>query len=109
MEVLISQVKYRCNPVHRNNMPGKTQWNSSISDQEEEDLFRYGLNENWLCSGNVFSLWIDNGRTKYLDINNKLNYARFTGCHEWHGWPADGKRSPKDIPSYEILKQWVAA
>ncbi len=109
MEENINQIKYKYNPVHRNNTTGKTQWSSSVSIKKEEELFRFGYRKNWRSSGNVFSIWIINGNVLFLDNKNKLRFARFTGLNEWHGWPADGKRSPKDIPSYEILRQWVDA
>ncbi len=98
---------YHSNPVHRNRTPGKTQWKQSITSTDEETIFRVGIENGWRNSNNIFSLLISDEHIKYLDVENKLNYARFRGKREWHGWPANQRRSKKDIPDYDILLSWV--
>lgn len=101
-------IKYKANPVHRNGTPGKTQWNKLISEAEEELIFEFGNQNSWQYEKNIFSFkW--NGQTPvpFIDDDNQLNYARFVGASDWHGFPANVKRSPSDLPPYKILKDWI--
>src|SRR5712664_283492 len=101
--------RYQANPVHRNGAPGKTQWKASISIQDEENIMRVGEKNGWVNGGNIFSLRLQSATVaEFLDSDEVLNFAHFTGVHIWHGWPANPKRSPVDLPSYSILMQWVS-
>ena len=88
-------MSYNPNPTHRNNTPSKTQWNKSISENKEKEIFEIGFNNNWKSDGDYFSLLFSNKKLVYLDSDKKLNYARFTGSPVWHGWPANGKKIHK--------------
>jgi hypothetical protein len=99
---------YQHNPVHRDGTPGKTQWKTDVTISDEEAIFRLGEDSGWMEGSNVFSLRIGaSSAIDYLDAEDFLNFAHFSGAAVWHGWPANPKRSPKDMPSYEILRAWV--
>jgi len=100
--------KYKTNPVHRNGTAGKTQWNKLISESEEESIFDFGNNNQWQDGKNIFSFkWDGKLPISFIDTSDELNYARFVGASDWHGFPANVKRSPKDLPPYKILKNWI--
>ena len=100
---------YQSNAVHRNNTQGKTQWADEISISKEEEIFRIGETNSWQQDNNIFSVLFCNKTNIliFLDRNKALNFAHFSGESSWHGWPADVKRSPKDLPPYCILQSWV--
>jgi hypothetical protein len=99
--------KYACNLAHRNGARNKTQWHRSISESEEEGIFRFGESNNWLSSDDIFSLKLINNLPRWLDSTETLNYARYVGPKVWHGFPANGRSNRKDVPGYELLKRWV--
>jgi hypothetical protein len=105
--------RYQHNPVHRDGTRGKTQWHPDMTIAEEEAIFRVGEARSWGSDGDVFSLRVKSGgqlpEPGWLDAQGILNFAHFTGDRVWHGWPANPKRSPVDLPAYKVLQQWVTA
>lgn len=98
---------YQSNPVHRNGRRGHTQWAALVSETKEENMFRSGLSAGWESDSSIFSFLIKHDLVLcFLDRDSRLNFARFIGGKNWHGFPADVKLNSRDLPSYEILSSW---
>jgi hypothetical protein len=98
---------YKSNPAHRNGTRGHTQWLASISVTDEKKMFLKGVNAHWEADGSIFSfLSVNDFVLRMLDCRLRLNFARFIGASSWHGFPADVKLYPKDLPSYQVLSEW---
>ena len=101
---------------HRNGWPEKSQW--IISELCERDCCSAALIANWSgASGAHWGLhFSDAGSVAYLGTpaqvsshDDELFIAKFvddTGTNCWHGYPADHRRTPNDIPPGHILEKW---
>lgn len=104
-------VRYRPNPKHRNQTPGKSQW--TISPEEEVQTFRYACQDNWILEIYGWGLHLTDGAIAYLGVGRERQavfIAKFDGCtdNEWHGYPCD-YRQDNQCPPGAILRRWLSA
>ena len=103
---------YQHHPGHRNRASGKSQW--SISEPAERSIFDGSRVRHWLDQSFGWGLYIRDGRAQYLGVSadhaRRLIVAKFVASHSpkvWHGYPADHERKTADIPTTNILWQWI--
>lgn len=109
-----SSTQYVIIPGHRlRGYPDKSRW--LISLKEEANCFAESHSKNWLLESVGWGLIVDDdAKLKILGENpqrEKTKIAKFQTQNQnlWHGYPADLKRKPKDIPVVDILKKWRQA
>ncbi|MBT0717793.1 hypothetical protein HGT71_05840 [Rosenbergiella epipactidis] len=108
-----NQMKYKCNPKHRNGKPesDKTMW--LVNEHQEETYFWDSVEENYVCDKNCY-WWVDvtiGTNEKKIIGQTDTNYAYIAKFksdrnNEWHGYPVTGERTPHDVPHTTILNEW---
>ena len=105
---------YQSHPHHRNGNRRKSQW--TISVPEEVAAFNYALSEGWLAYRYGWGVHLVNGIVSYLGVAQDrctaLFLAKFVcdpnGNDSWHGYPADYRNNPQDIPDEDLCFEWLA-
>lgn len=111
---IIPNVKYIHKNDHRDRTRNKSQW--SISMNDERDCFKIMYLSNWYSDNKGWGLHIVDHIIRYLgySTNNSrsLFIAKFvdgSGDNIWHGYPGDHIANHQDIPTSNILTDWISA
>ena len=106
-------LSYLHNPRHRDGSPSKSQW--TINYAEELTCFKESHAHSWLLIDTGWGLHFSNQKADHLGIScdklRSLFIAKFIANDNpsyWHGYPADYQVNVRDIPSLEILNNWMA-
>lgn len=97
---------------HRLNInKNKSHW--CITYEEELKCFKNSLANNWVSDFKGWGLHIINNEISTLGYSKQkeqLKMAKFVDSYKsskWHGYPADYRNNVQDIPSSELLRNWV--
>jgi hypothetical protein len=103
---------YQPHSHHRDGNPKKSQW--IISIPQERVSFAAAAADKWLDETTGWGLHRDGDDLDYLGKDRagdrRLFVAKFVRGRKgenWHGYPADHQRSPADIPSKRLRREWL--
>jgi hypothetical protein len=105
-------ITYAAHPAHRNRTPDKSQW--TITVRQEVWCFDCSLRNSWLENRMGWGLHLVGGKPKVLGVSadgmTPLAVAFFRDPNRrryWHGYPADLKRRPSELPPERIRQEWL--
>jgi hypothetical protein len=103
---------YFHHPDHRNGTSEKSQW--LISEPAELASFHLSVRSGWIQEESGWGLHMPNGAPEWLGLAQDhitlVFIAKFVSSNAprlWHGYPADHRRSSRDIPPVQVLREWL--